>query len=100
MLESELKQLVAGEALFEQRSDWIRHCWHAQLPLVEVDHYAAASVVESFLTQPIPRLRSHTSGIWREGGGLEGAVGVWRGGLHCALPNSYHLFVPLWLVLN
>ena len=27
----------------EQRNDWIGHCWHAQLPLVEVDHYAAVA---------------------------------------------------------
>ena len=67
-------QVEAAEALFEQRTDWIGHCWHAQVPLVEV---SLCRTVESFLTQPIPRLRSHTSGIWRDRGGLEG---IWRRG--------------------
>ena len=77
-------QVEAAEALFEQRTDWIGHCWHAQVPLVEV---SLCRTVESFLTQPIPRLRSHTSGIWRERGGSS-----CRGGLCSFVPPTQLLY--------
>ena len=79
--------------MFEQRTDWIEHWWHAHQPLVEVSlcHTAwflllvgsvfvfsilcissqgiimprsSTPASGKFLTQAIPRLTAHTNGIW------------------------------------
>ena len=98
-----------SEVLFEQRTDWIEHWWHAHQPLVEVSlcHTAwflllvgsvfvfsilcissqgiimprsSTPATGKFLTQAIPRLTAHTNGIWTPMEAKRGGAGWYNCG--------------------